>query len=86
LTLVPAIRALLTAYDGWYAPIYTAEESVDASRTLPRAIIGGALLVLILYLTVNIALLRVLPVSELAAAKLPVAAAAQVVLPKVAPR
>jgi basic amino acid/polyamine antiporter, APA family len=82
LSLVPAIRAILTAYDGWYAPIYTAEESVDAARTLPRAIIGGALLVVVLYLAINIALLRVLPVPELAAAKLPVAAAARAVLPQ----
>ena len=82
LMLVPAIRALLTAYDGWYAPIYTAEECVDAARTLPRAIIGGTLLVVVLYLAINMALLRVLPVSELAASKLPAAAAAQVVLPR----
>lgn len=81
LTIVPAMRAILTAYDGWYAPIYTAEESVDASRTLPRAIIGGALLVVSLYLIINIALLRVLPVPVLAASALPAAAAAQVVLP-----
>lgn len=81
LMLVPAIRAVLTAYDGWYAPIYTAEECVDASRTLPRAIIGGALLVTVLYLAINMALLRVLPVSELAASTLPAAAAARVVLP-----
>jgi APA family basic amino acid/polyamine antiporter len=81
LALVPAIRALLTAYDGWYAPIYTAEESVDAARTLPRAIIGGALVVAVLYLAINVALLRVLPVPVLAASKLPVATAAQVVLP-----
>lgn len=81
LALVPAVRALLTAYDGWYAPIYTAEESVDASRTLPRAIIGGAALVFALYLSINVALLRVLPVPDLAASTLPVAAAARVVLP-----
>jgi len=81
LALVPALRAILTAYDGWYAPIYTAEECVDAERTLPRAIIGGAMLVFILYLVINIALLRVLPIPELAASKLPVASAAQVVLP-----
>jgi basic amino acid/polyamine antiporter, APA family len=81
LALVPAIRALLTAYDGWYAPIYTAEECVNASRTLPRSIIGGALLVALLYVALNIALLQVLPVSVLAEAKLPVAAASQVVLP-----
>ncbi len=82
LALVPAIRAILTAYDGWYAPIYTAEESVDAARTLPRAIIGATVLVVLLYLTINVALLRVLPVRELAASKLPVAAAAQAVLPR----
>jgi basic amino acid/polyamine antiporter, APA family len=82
LALVPALRALLTAYDGWYTPIYTAEEIVDASRTLPRAIIGGALLVAAFYLAINVALLRVLPIPELAASKLPVAAAAQVVLPR----
>lgn len=81
LALVPAIRALLTAYDGWYAPIYTAEECIDASRTLPRSIIGGALLVGALYVTLNVALLRVLPVPLLAASDLPVAAAAQIVLP-----
>lgn len=81
LTIVPAIRALLTAYDGWYAPIYTAEESVDASRTLPRSIVGGAILVFVLYLAVNVALLRVLSIPELAASNLPVAAAAQIVLP-----
>lgn len=81
LALVPALRAILTSYDGWYAPIYTAEECVDAGRTLPRAIIGGAFLVFILYLTINVALLRVLTVPELAASKLPVASAAQAVLP-----
>lgn len=81
LALVPAMRAVLTAYDGWYAPIYTAEESVDPPRMLRRAIIGGALVVVALYLSINAALLRVLPLRELAASKLPVAAAAQVVLP-----
>ena len=82
LALVPALRALLTAYDGWYTPIYTAEEIVDAPRTLPRAIIGGTVLVACSYVAINAALLRVLPIPELAASKLPVAAAAQVVLPR----
>jgi basic amino acid/polyamine antiporter, APA family len=81
LALVPVIRALLTAYDGWYAPIYTAEECVNAARTLPRSIIGGALLVAVLYVTLNVALLRVLPVPELAASTLPVATASKIVLP-----
>ncbi len=82
LALVPALRALLTAYDGWYAPIYTAEECVDAHKNLPRMIIGGAVLVGCLYVALNVALLRVLSVPVLAASKLPVASAAQVVLPR----
>jgi len=81
LALVPAIRALVTAYDGWYAPLYTAEECVDPGRALPRSIIGGAFLVAVLYVTLNVALLRVLPIPELAASKLPVAAASRIVLP-----
>jgi APA family basic amino acid/polyamine antiporter len=81
LALIPAIRALITAYDGWYAPIYTAEECVNPSRTLPRSIIGGALVVAVLYVTLNVALLWVLSVPELAASKLPVAVAAHIVFP-----
>lgn len=79
---VPALRSILTAYDGWYSPIYMAEENADAARTLPRAIIGGTLLVVALYLAINLALLRVLPIPVLAASELPAADAARIVLPR----
>jgi len=81
LSIVPAMRAIVTAYDGWYAPVYTAEEYSDPARTLPRAIIGGAVAVTCLYLVVNVALLRVLPIPELAASTLPAADAARLALP-----
>jgi basic amino acid/polyamine antiporter, APA family len=80
--VVPALRAILTAYDGWYAPIYMAEENTDPVRTIPRAIIGGALLVAVLYLLINLAFVRVLPMPVLAASKLPAADAARIVLPR----
>jgi len=80
--IVPALRAVLTAYDGWYAPIYMAEENTDPARTLPRAIIGGTLLVVGLYLLINVAFLRVLPLPVLAASKLPAADAAAIILSK----
>ena len=76
-TVVPALRAILTAFDGWYAPIYMAEENTDPTRTLPRAIIGGALVVTALYLLINLAFVRVLPLSVLAASELPAADAAR---------
>jgi APA family basic amino acid/polyamine antiporter len=79
--MVPALRAVLTAYDGWYAPIYMAEENANPGRSLPRAIIGGTLLVVALYLLVNLALLRVLPLSVLAGSDLPAAEAARLILP-----
>ena len=81
LSIVPAMRAIVTAYDGWYAPVYTAEECVDASRTLPRAIIGVAAAVTCLYVAINAAFLRVLPVPVLATSALPAADAARIVLP-----
>jgi APA family basic amino acid/polyamine antiporter len=80
--MVPALRAVLTAYDGWYAPIYMAEENADPGRSLPRAIIGGTLLVVALYLLVNVGLLRVLPLPVLAASDLPAAEAAKIILPQ----
>jgi basic amino acid/polyamine antiporter, APA family len=80
--VVPALRAVLTAYDGWYAPIYMAEENTNPARTLPRAIIGGTLLVVALYLVINVAFLRVLPLPVLAASELPAADAARIILPR----
>lgn len=80
--MVPALRAILTAYDGWYTPIYMAEENTDPARTLPRAIIGGTSLVVALYLVINLAILRVLPLPVLAASQLPAADAARVILPR----
>jgi APA family basic amino acid/polyamine antiporter len=80
--VVPALRAVLTAYDGWYQPIYMAEENTDPARTLPRAIISGTLLVVALYLLINFAFLHVLPLPVLAASQLPAADAARVVLPR----
>ncbi len=80
--LVSAMRAVLLTYDGWYSPIYLAEENTDPGRTLPRALIGGTVVLIVLYVLINAALLRVLPLSALAASDLPAAAAARIVLPR----
>jgi basic amino acid/polyamine antiporter, APA family len=78
--VVTAMRSVLATFDGWYGPIYVAEESTDPARTLPRAIIGGTVLIAALYLIVNIAFIRVLPMPVLAASQLPAADAAKVIL------
>ena len=77
-----AFRSVLYTYDGWYTGIYVAEETVDAARTLPRAIIGGALIITALYVFINAGFLHVLPMSVLSESKLPAADAARVIFPR----
>jgi len=72
---------VVVTYDGWYEAIYFTEEDTDAARHLPRAMIGGVLLVLALYLLMNLAFLHVLSIPALAASPLPAADAARMVLP-----
>jgi APA family basic amino acid/polyamine antiporter len=78
---VTALRAVFVTYDGWYSPIYMAEESTEPGRTMPRAIIGGTLLVSTLYVVFNLAILRIVPLSTLAASAQPAAEAARIILP-----
>jgi basic amino acid/polyamine antiporter, APA family len=79
--MVAALRAIVVTYDGWYEAIYFTEEDTDAAKHLPRAIIGGVVIVLVLYLLMNLAFLHVLSIPALAASKLPAADAASIVFP-----
>ena len=74
-----ALQAIIITYGGWQSPLYFIEEDRDPARNLPRAMIGGVLSVIGIYLLVNIALLKVLPMAELSGATLPAADAARVV-------
>jgi APA family basic amino acid/polyamine antiporter len=79
--VVAALRAIIVSYDGWYEAIYFTEEDINVSRNLPRAMIGGVLLILGLYLLINLAFLHVLTIPALAASTLPAADAARIVFP-----
>jgi APA family basic amino acid/polyamine antiporter len=56
---------LLFAYSGWNSAAYVAGEIRDPRRTLPRALIAGVVLVTVLYLAVNLAYYRVVPMAEM---------------------
>ena len=73
--VVLALQAVITTYDGWASPVYFAEEFSEPERDLPRSLIGGVLAVMALYLLINLALLHVLPIAQLANSSLPAAAA-----------
>lgn len=71
--IIPALRSVVVTYDGWYGAIYMAEETVDATRTIPRAMMGCAVLVMVLYVIINIGFLHALSLPVLAASTLPAA-------------
>ena len=72
-----ALQANISTYDGWHSPIYFAEEFEQPERDLPRSLIGGVVAVIAIYVLLNLALLHVLPLDQLAASTLPVADAAE---------
>ena len=51
--VVAALRAVVVAYDGWYEAIYFTEEDKNPTRNLPRAMIGGVVSIIFLYLVMN---------------------------------
>jgi APA family basic amino acid/polyamine antiporter len=63
---VNALVAALFAYGGWHMVTYSAGETVDAARTIPRALFVGVLIVTACYIGVNAAYLAVLPVQTVA--------------------
>lgn len=72
-----ALVAVMWAYDGWADLTFMGGEVRDPGRTLPRALLGGTLAIVVIYLVVNAAYLFVLPVAEMAGRPLVAADAAR---------
>ena len=77
--LVLSLQAVIYTYDGWNGVIYFSEEVKNPGSDIPRALFGGVLLVIAIYLLVNVALLYVLPISEIAGQDFAAGVAAQAI-------
>jgi len=64
--LLIALIGVLWSGGGWHHASYLAGEAKNASRTVPRAMILGVLIVTITYLLVNIAYMRLLSLETIA--------------------
>jgi APA family basic amino acid/polyamine antiporter len=64
--VVIALQSAIYTYDGWTGPIYFGEEMRDPARDIPRTMVAGVLLVLAIYLLLNAAFLRVMPIQDMA--------------------
>jgi APA family basic amino acid/polyamine antiporter len=74
-----AMLGALWAYNGWNVIGYVGGEVKDPGRTLPRALIGGCALVMLLYMTANAAYFYVLPPHEVASVSTHTSVAREVV-------
>jgi basic amino acid/polyamine antiporter, APA family len=75
--MIIALQAVIFTYDGWTGVIYFSEEVRQPDRDIPRSLFSGVLSIIVIYLLVNLALLYVLPISELAEQSLAAGTAAQ---------
>lgn len=65
-----ALVSVLWAYDGWADVSYVAGEVTEPRKNLPRAIIGGTIAVMIIYVLANIGYMAVLPIEEIRTSRL----------------
>ena len=63
--IVLSLQAALYTYDGWYGVVYFSEEVTNPGKDIPRSMIGGVISVILIYVLVNVALLYILPMSQL---------------------
>lgn len=77
--LVLSLQSVIYTYDGWNGAVYFSEEITNPGRDIPRAMFGGVLLVIGIYLLVNLALLYVLPISKIAGQEFAAGVAAEAI-------
>ncbi len=83
--LVPimvALQSVIYTYDGWSGVIYFSEEVKNPGRDVPRSLFGGVGLIIGIYLLVNLALLYVLGLPQMAGKDFAAGAAAQAIFGK----
>jgi APA family basic amino acid/polyamine antiporter len=60
-----ALVGVLWSYGGWQHASFLSGEARDATRTVPRAMVFGALIVTVVYLLTNLSYMYLMPVSEI---------------------
>jgi APA family basic amino acid/polyamine antiporter len=69
--IAAALVPVMFTYSGWNAAAYVANEFDTPGRTVPRALVLGAVIVTVLYVALNVTYLRALSVSGIAATPTP---------------
>jgi APA family basic amino acid/polyamine antiporter len=64
-----AMVGALWAYDGWIDLTFAGSEIVDPGKNIPRAVVGGTIIVGVIYLLANAVYFKVLSLDQVAAAQ-----------------
>ena len=75
--MIIALQGVIYTYDGWNGMLYFSGEVRDPGRQIPRAMAGGVVLIIVIYLLLNLAYLHVLPIERMAGETLVAATAAR---------
>lgn len=67
--LMLSFQVVTEAYAGYFAAVYFTEENTNPEKNIPRAMFGGILTVIVIYVLLNAAIMYVLPVSQIAESK-----------------
>ncbi len=73
LAVAAALVPVLFAYGGWQQTNFIAEEIIEPRKNLPRALLAGTAIVVLVYLLANLTYLRTLGTAGLAASTAPAA-------------
>lgn len=68
--VIAALSKAFWAYDGWNSITYISSEISNPQRTIPKALIAGVCIVILLYCLLNTAFVVVLPIQEIASSSL----------------
>src|ERR1051326_2532314 len=77
--IIIALQGVLYTYDGWYGVIYFGEEIRNPKRDVAISMFGGVLSIIAIYVLVNVALLHVQPLAQIAGEDLAVGSAASII-------
>jgi APA family basic amino acid/polyamine antiporter len=75
--IVLALQGVIYTYDGWNGMLYFGGEVKNPGRDIPRAMAGGVLAVIVIYLLLNLAFVHVLTPARMAGQDLVAATAAR---------
>jgi APA family basic amino acid/polyamine antiporter len=76
IAILLSLQAVVYTIDGWDGVVYVAGEVRNPGRDVPRAIFGSVFSVMSIYLLLNLAVLYVLPMNEIAGSDFALGAAA----------